>query len=540
MWNRPWLHRLLVAGIFFAVIGPTLPWLEFTGGMEDYNVATAVETVRDGQWAIPTLNQIPRVEKPPIVHWITALGIMSSPSHLNWAARWPSLLAACLGLVAIYDLGRLLVDTRIGLIAACVGGTNLLFFKFARQASYDLNLAVWVTWTNVFLAASITSRSRWALPMAGLCLGLAIMCKGPIAVLQSVVPLAVFLAIEKRPRPAGSILLSTAVCLAVALPWPIYVITHLYGGHPLEAVRVWYYEVSLHAEALENRTGWHTYFVLTLLMTPWVVWFFGGVIDVVKHWRPSPAGLRLAILWLIIPVAVMEFFPARRDRYLLPMLGPAAVLTAWGIQRLVAHRRPQDAWMGFIHFATIGVMAIGFPLAAAFSAGLPLPQQMRLLTADGRPWLSPIPAISAAIGAAAVLTATCIIYRRRWSALVGGTVVLALLFNLVFYWGYRRGESSVGAGPVIASVTSAYPDAEVYFVRVARRRHLPELMLIYLNRDVREISDPAVVAAAARPQLLIYPPEIPSPQPPQGFVPLVQAQLDVDRYQFFVPLPARF
>src|SRR5207248_357026 len=101
------------------------------------------EVQRDGHWLIPTMNGEPRVKKPPLVHWLTAAGL-ATPGPRTWAARWPSLVAACLTLIAVYELGRAVEYWQLGLTAACITGSYILFLKFAWQASYDLHLALWV------------------------------------------------------------------------------------------------------------------------------------------------------------------------------------------------------------------------------------------------------------------------------------------------------------------------------------------------------------------------------------------------------------
>ena len=193
-WAYPWVHRLAIFGLFFGVLAPTLTWSQFAGGMEDFNVESAIETVRHGNWLIPTLADQIRMEKPPLVGWITAWGIMSSDS-LAWGARWPSLVAACLMLVGVYDLGRVLSDWRLGLCGALVCGSTLIFLKFSREASYDIHLALWVTWTNVAFAAAWRYGRPWLTCIAaGVCMGLAFQSKGPPAYLESIVPFGVFIA----------------------------------------------------------------------------------------------------------------------------------------------------------------------------------------------------------------------------------------------------------------------------------------------------------------------------------------------------------
>src|SRR3954463_4648805 len=104
-----WVIWPALVALVFGAIAPTLPWLEFSGGMENLNIATALELRRDHpeSWLIPTLEGEVRVKKPPLTAWITALAIrpgtgavFPSPGpavrqaparRLAWQARWPSL-----------------------------------------------------------------------------------------------------------------------------------------------------------------------------------------------------------------------------------------------------------------------------------------------------------------------------------------------------------------------------------------------------------------------------------------------------------------
>ena len=92
---------LLVAGIF-AAIAPTLRWLEFSNGAEGLAVATAMEIRRTGRWLVPTLNDEPRLAKPPLTSWITAaamppktLNETTSPSDSVRRPRGASLNPGC-------------------------------------------------------------------------------------------------------------------------------------------------------------------------------------------------------------------------------------------------------------------------------------------------------------------------------------------------------------------------------------------------------------------------------------------------------------
>src|SRR3954447_24398261 len=76
----------VVAVAFFAALGPTLQWVEFSNSMENLNVATVLEMHRGGPRLVPTLEGKPRIEKPPLTAWVTALGVRGSTlSHLDEA-----------------------------------------------------------------------------------------------------------------------------------------------------------------------------------------------------------------------------------------------------------------------------------------------------------------------------------------------------------------------------------------------------------------------------------------------------------------------
>jgi 4-amino-4-deoxy-L-arabinose transferase-like glycosyltransferase len=523
----------LICLIFVAALTPAVPWVEFSGGMENFNVATAQESQRDGHWLMPYLGLEPRAAKPPLVHWITALGIKYLPNSLAWGARLPSIAVSCAMLLAVYELGRTLEDERLGLIGAFVCGTTILFLKFAWQASYDLHLALWVTVANWQLALATFKGRRWGGSLgAGLALGLALMTKGPVAILQTFVPWAVFLMwrrLRRSPTQSSvpspqSCLAGLAVTLAIALPWTLY--AAWLNRHMLGLI---YNEVALGTEAsYETRTRWHSYIVFFPMMLPWLIWFLTGFIEAARG-RDSRW---LLILWLILPIAVMEFFPERRDRYLLPMAGPAALLAAYGVLRHVPAWRKWtnlQKWLVILHGLCIATIAIGLPIYGAW----------KLTTVDGQPWYTPAFASAVVASATMILLAGILVYRRSRLGFIGGTVLLMLLSNLVFLWGYKDSSSGRSQGRVLAiAILDRYPDALVYNATPDRRKFLPLELLIYLNRDVPAVDDPAKLPTADQPQVLIYSPSADHPDAPPaapaGFIPLAERKINTGMYYTLV------
>jgi 4-amino-4-deoxy-L-arabinose transferase-like glycosyltransferase len=329
-------HWALIAGILVVFLLPTLGWRDFTDGMENFNVLTAIECARDGHWLIPTSNGLPRLQKPPLTSWLTAGGLLIG-GQLEFAARWPTLVIAWILLIAVYESARLLRDERLGLEAAIICATTIFFLRYSRRASYDMQLAAWVALCNYFVLRVIV-RGEWIVGCiaAGVALGLAQMTKGPVAFTWTVGPLVVWLIIERIIAKRGSftgkqwlsIGLGIFATLLISLPWVIYVLTA--AGNQLA---LWTNEVRLEDEGMERtRSYFGEGLVCLAQLMPWTPLMFVGMAGLRRGISGVPANIiRLMLCTVVLPLIIVSCVPPVRDRYLLPMIAPAAILAAAGL-----------------------------------------------------------------------------------------------------------------------------------------------------------------------------------------------------------------
>jgi 4-amino-4-deoxy-L-arabinose transferase-like glycosyltransferase len=77
--------------------------------------ATAREMAAGSDWLVPTLNGIPRLQKPPILHGLTAAGFRGL-GESEWTARLPSALAALVTVVLMWAIGRPVFGRAPGLL----------------------------------------------------------------------------------------------------------------------------------------------------------------------------------------------------------------------------------------------------------------------------------------------------------------------------------------------------------------------------------------------------------------------------------------
>jgi 4-amino-4-deoxy-L-arabinose transferase-like glycosyltransferase len=354
-----------ISVLVFAAIAPTLLWLEFSNSPEALNVATAQEIRRSGNWLVPTLQGQARLAKPPLPAWITAAGISettlqrissTSPAErqrgftwLAWQTRWPALAAGCLMLLATAFLGRSVGGPQCGVLSLVTASTSVLFLRFTRYSATDVHLALWVSIANVMMIEATLKQRRWTGCIgAGVALGLALMSKGPVCLVQSVLPVLVWMTAMRLGRRmpgqptalwpgVAPVLLGVGVMLAVALPWVILVLRR----EP-DALSIWFTEITRQG-ATESKSGrWYSYVSLVPYTIPWILFFLIGLIVAANRRRATDW---LILLLLVVPVLVMSLAEDRAQRYLLPMLPAAAVVCALGVEPLLHLNRRVGVWI---------------------------------------------------------------------------------------------------------------------------------------------------------------------------------------------------
>jgi len=522
--SRHW-PGFLVAAVFFAANAPTLPWLDFSNGSENLNVATALEIRRTGNWLVPTLQGEERINKPPLTAWITASLISRSTFDslssrdpavraaayraIAWQIRWPALLCSCLAVVAVYQLARIIGGGRLAIVSTLVFATTFAFTRFGRSATTDVQLTLWVLVANVFLASALIQGNRWTgFVGAGMAIALAFMSKGPVALAQTVAPATALVAFHRRvrgtvtgERPSpGPWLIGLVLALLMASPWFLHVMVHydVWGR--------WHRDLITGPGTLPDSRwyAYHEYISFLPMLIPWTAYFVAGlIVAIVLTWtairaaaklearnpRPDLCPIAYVLFLTAVPILIMTWFPERKERYLLPMIGPAAILIAYAIlTRDIPDR-----------FCTL-LGGIQWCLAAGLGVLFPLVGVTRLLPvmtrADGSTWFTWALAIPVAGFSLLVLLVGLRLYRRHPMSLVVTTVLLMLVMQTMSTHAYRHSDVAQSR-PLANAIWARFPEALMYSYRPGQPgRRAPEELSIYLNRAVRPINDLAAVREA--------------------------------------------
>lgn len=309
---------------------------------EGRNAEAAREMLMSGTWAVPQLNGLPFLDKPPLLFWSIAAAFRAFGFH-EFAARLPSAISG-IALVGITGaLAAYLAGRRAAIWAAIVVATAPLVLVYSRIAIFDLPLtALFATALLCLVRRRLGGRAVVWLPLASAAMGLAVLTKGPVGV---VLPLVCWLvargALPRASRPVGKrvFALSFAVFGLVCVPWILQVL----------AERPDFLRYAIVDETLLRFTstarfnrGEPVYYPLAVTAIGMGVWtaVLIGTANVLRRGTVLTARARAAVAFALrIAATVIVFFSlsaSKRAGYVLPAFVPLAILVAIGITTVPA------------------------------------------------------------------------------------------------------------------------------------------------------------------------------------------------------------
>lgn len=297
-------------------------------------LTVAWEMYTRGDWLVPHLNGEFYTHKPPLLFWLILLG-WKAFGVSDW---WPRLVPAIAGLAAwalLWRLARRLWPEveEVPPLAVILAGGTLVWAVTGNLIMFDLLLAACVLLGMLGLARAGTGDGcGWWI--FGLGLGLAILAKGPVALLHLLLPAALGPAwsASARARPAawylrlgGGFLLGAAVALAWVVPAAIA------GGDEYTRMILWNQTADRLASSFAHqRPIWWYLPLLPLMWLPWMLWrpALRGLKDAASALDP---GARFCLAWAVPVFGVFCVISGKQPQYLLPLLPAPALLAARGM-----------------------------------------------------------------------------------------------------------------------------------------------------------------------------------------------------------------
>jgi len=321
------------------------------------------------------INFQPFWEKPPLFIWMSAAS-MSLFGVNEFAARFPDALCGIVTLLVIFNIGRRLYDVGFGLIwALCYMASFLPQFYF-KSGIID-------PWFNFFIFSGVyffvlfCSRDQVAkkgdrkvLLLSALMIGLAVLTKGPVALLIMGLCLMVYLLI-KRFRGVillGDFFLYGIIILLVGGLW--FLLLYL-SGNGAVINEFFAYQVRLFQTQDSGHGGPFYYHVLVLFFGcfPASVFALGSF----KISRTDSPFQKMFKLWMVIlfwvVLILFSIVSTKIIHYSSLCYFPLTFLSSLTVYRIWNGTLAWKRWMGFVMIFGGGLIAlifIGFPLAEVF------------------------------------------------------------------------------------------------------------------------------------------------------------------------------
>lgn len=320
------------------------------------------EMLVTGDWLVPRLNGVPHYAKPAWIYWCVASSLKIFGIN-EWGARFPSLLAACVTLFAVFAIARRMAGPLAGFFSLLVLSSSFLFFVTSRLITPDMMLTAWVTLAMMcfWFWWSTPVRNRIWLFLFYTCLGFAFFNKGPVSLGLSFLTILGFLFLQKKFSHLRQMKLIPGFILifAIALPWFLM----MCKLNP----DLWdfFLRGEIKDRVISGRgrvKQWHFFFwVLPIACLPWL---FLAAHAVAKHLRwildchSLKASSQFLLCWIAFPFIMFTLSGSKLPTYILPLVVPIAIIT--GIWLSQATLNPVDKiprWPIVLTWMSIPLMA---------------------------------------------------------------------------------------------------------------------------------------------------------------------------------------
>ena len=333
---------ILIVATLYVCYFSHLGAIGFVGPDEPRYAWIARDMAETGDWVTPRLYDKPWFEKPPLYYWGAALcfklfGVSEA------AARLPSAVSALLATLALAWLALCLYGAETARWLLLLLPTSVGMIGFSRAAATDMPFSGMLTIAMVCAAVvlgltrdantPVIPRTPWvALIFFGFFLGLAVLAKGPAAILLSGGAVFFWAIFTKRWRDAFRLLHPAAIvtfCLT-ALPWYI-----LCARRNPDFLRVFLIEHNfkryLTPEFQHIQPVWFYIPVLLVALLPWTpLLLWSESVATVRLWRmkqiAEPAAYFLA--WALVCVAFFSTSKSKLPGYILPSVPAISALLA--------------------------------------------------------------------------------------------------------------------------------------------------------------------------------------------------------------------
>lgn len=366
---RRFLVYIGIVVIAALVLLPLLGTVHLFDSDEAKYAETAREMIVTGDYLTVQIDFEPFPEKPPLFFWIQTISMKIFGVN-EFAARFPNVVCGILSLIMIYSLGRRIYSHRFGLLWILSYGAAILPFFFFKSGIID-------PWFNLFIFMGIVlfifyldpeeQRKRLKnLLLSALFVGLAVMTKGPVAVLIFLFSLVTFLAL-KRFRITISLPHLVLFILVLSLVGGSWFLLQAASGNAGIIREFINYQVKLLSSQSDVHDGFFGYHLVVLLfgVFPASVIALKSITKKAEDTQLQGLFRQWMYILLVVVLVLFSLVNTKLLHYSSLAYFPLTFLAAWVWDKWLDRKVEIGRWQVLLIFLIgliLSAMAIVFPL----------------------------------------------------------------------------------------------------------------------------------------------------------------------------------
>lgn len=328
-----------------------IPWLGSYGPLDptdSFFLESGRESVELNSYLLPLNNYVPWLDKPILFFWMVA-GSYKLLGINVFAGRLPAAISAILSGLAIYAGCRPMLARNVAALAAIIFMANPLCSIIGHVCLTDMTLCLFLSTSILFLFKGSRFNSMKDLLIAYVSLALAVLNKGPIAIILCGLAFLPYM-LSKTTSSKNFIqqflslkpLVGIAIVLLFNLPWYIAASAATNG----EFLHKFFWEQNFgRMMGTVNHQGpfWFYIPVFFAGLFPWCLLFLSapGILKSAWKKRTNPTAgewtvsahktsdfIRLCICWFAMVMLLFTAIKTKLPTYILPAIPAFSILTA--------------------------------------------------------------------------------------------------------------------------------------------------------------------------------------------------------------------
>jgi len=286
--------------------------------------------LQEGNWWNTTMNLEPRLEKPPLPTWLTAISVKYL-GDLNslFILRLPAALIATAMVLFFFGFCRAIsTEKYLPFIGGLVMATSLLIIQQGRTNSWDI-------YTHAFMVGSIwqmvegIKRKSWLNILFSLCfMALSILSKGPVSLYALWIPFVIAYSIGDKfvllKNHWGKLIVFLLLSLVIGFGWNIYM--HIFQTEVSEFVL----QKETNSWADRHTRPFYFYLHFPIYIGIWAVLLISTFFYKYAAPRINNYGnYRFVVFWVLLSIFFLSVIPTKKERYLLPAIIPMCLAVTY-------------------------------------------------------------------------------------------------------------------------------------------------------------------------------------------------------------------